>query len=183
MTTTAPLAPIQPLAARPIDRLRCAGAVLLVAATAGCTSLVPSAFPPGTSIAQVRGAWVQPTGAYAMADGGTRLEYARGEFGRETVMLDFDAGGRLVASTQVLTPAVFATIKPGFSAEQVRRTIGRPARVINVGWQQHAQVWNYRYAGGADCVWFQVSIADATGRVTETGEGYDPACDGRRGRD
>ena len=56
--------------------------------------------------------------------------------------------------------------------------IGHPVSVFPIGWQK-LQVWNYRFGGlEGDCVLFQVSFADATGRVTETGQGMDPACDG-----
>ena len=155
-------------------------ALLGTAALTGCAALSPGAFPPGTPIAQVRQIWVSPTGEYALPGGGTRLEYARGSFGRATDMLDFDAGGRLVASQQVLTEANFATIAAGMTSQEVRMRLGRPAQVFNVGWQR-LQVWNYRFAGG-DCVWYQVSIANDTSRVTESGIGTDPACGGPNDR-
>jgi hypothetical protein len=151
-------------------------ALTLAALIGGCASIAPGMAPLGTPIAQVRQAWVSPTGEYPLPGGGTRLEFSQGSFGRQTHMLDFDAKGVLVASEQVLTEDNFATIVPGMASREVRMRLGRPAQVFNVGWQ-NLQVWNYRYAGG-DCVWFQVSIGNADARVTETGTGYDPACDG-----
>ena len=152
---------------------RCALAFATIAACA-CTSLAPGALPVGSSISEARASFGGPTGEYPLAGGGTRLEFARGSFGKQTYMLDFDADGRLVASQQVLTEANFATIAPGLSAQEVRMRLGRPANVFNVGWQR-LQVWNYRYWPG-DCVWYQVSINEA-GRVTEAAYGSDPACD------
>ena len=151
------------------------------AALAGCAILTSRGLPAGTPIAQVRQSGLAPTGEYALPGGGTRLEFARGSFGRETYMLDFDAQGRLLTSTQVLTEANFATIEPGMSGRDVRMRLGRPAHVFNVGWQ-NLQVWNYRFFGG-DCVWFQVSIGHADQRVTQAGIGYDPACDGPASRE
>ena len=153
----------------------------LTAALAGCAVLTPGGLPAGTPIAQVRQSWLAPSGEYALPGGGTRLEYARGSFGRETYMLDFDAKGSLLTSQQVLTEANFATIEPGMSSQDVRMRLGRPAHVFNVGWQK-LQVWNYRFFGG-DCVWFQVSISNADQRVTQAGIGYDPACDGPSSRE
>ncbi len=153
---------------------RCALVFAAIAACA-CTSMAPGAFPPGTSISEARGAFGGPTGEYALPGGGTRLEFARGSFGRQTYMLDFDAAGHLVTSQQVLTEANFATIAPGLTAEEVRMRLGRPAHVFYVGWQK-LTVWNYRFWPG-DCVWYQVSIGEA-GRVTESNYGTDPACDG-----
>ena len=148
----------------------------LAAATAvlgACTSLAPGALPPGTSISQARASFLGPTGEYPLPGGGTRLEFARGAHGKQTYMLDFDAGGSLVASEQVLTEQNFATIVPGLLAKEVRMRLGRPAEVFNVPWQR-LQVWNYRYYPG-DCVWYQISISEV-GRVTESNYGTDPAC-------
>jgi hypothetical protein len=152
-----------------------------IAGLAGCTIYTSRGLPAGTPIAQVRQSALAPTGEYALPGGGTRLEFARGSFGRETYMLDFDAQGRLLTSTQVLTEANFATIEPGMSSQDVRMRLGRPAHVFNVGWQ-NLQVWNYRFSGG-DCVWFQVSIGHADQRVAQAGIGRDPACDGPASRE
>ena len=158
---------------------RCAFASATLVAAA-CTSLAPGALQPGASIADARASFGGPTGEYPLGGGGTRLEFARGAFGKQTYMLDFDAAGRLVASRQVLTEANFATIVPDLPAAEVRMRLGRPAQVFYVPWQK-VQVWNYRYQP-ADCVWYQVSIGEA-GRVTEANYGTDPACDGPGARD
>lgn len=145
-------------------------------ALCGCASLVPWSLPPGTPIAQVRGATFAPAGEYRLPDGGTRLEFAQGSFGKEKYMMDFDSKGLLVASTQVLTAENLARITPGATQADVLMQIGRPVHVINVQ-RQKLHVWNYRFAGG-DCVWYQVSISDETLRVIEASESSDPACDG-----
>jgi hypothetical protein len=153
-----------------VTRAACAAALC-----AGCSAIAPGALPPGTPIEQARGVLGGVTGEYRLADGGTRLEFARGSNGRQTWMLDFDASGRLVRSEQVLDEAHFATVTPGLSSEEVLRRIGRPAETFPVGWQRLV-VWNYRWWQG-DCVWYQVSISRDTDRVTEAGYGSDPACD------
>jgi hypothetical protein len=149
-----------------------AGAALL----GGCASFAPEFVPLGSSIDQARRLVVKPNAEYALPKGGTRLEFARGAFGKETYMLDFDAGGTLVAKQQVLTEENFATITPGLSSQEVRLRLGRPADVFGVPYQK-LHVWNYRYIAG-DCRWFQVSLRDADQRVTEASLGPDPACDG-----
>jgi hypothetical protein len=158
-----------------------AGAVAATALLGGCAWLAPGGLPPGTPIAKARAALFGPNAEYALPGGGTRLEFDQGQYGRQTYMLDFDANGLLVASTQVLTEPNLATIAPGMPADEVRMRFGRPAWVFNVPWQK-LQIWNYRYVGG-DCVWYQVSISDATHRVTEAGNGPDPACDGPGDKD
>lgn len=145
------------------------------AALGGCAALAPAASPLGTPITDVRRSFAAPTGEYPLPNGGTRLEFAQGSFGKQTWMMDFDSKGSLVSKEQVLDEAHFARIKPGMAGSEVRMQLGRPAHVFAVQ-RQHLQVWNYRFFGG-DCIWFQVSVSDA-GPVTEAGIGTDPACDG-----
>ena len=161
-----------------LARSACGGlAVLLIASLTACAGLrPPGGLPVGTPIAEARQAFGGPSAEYPLADGGTRLEFRQGSFGRQTYMLDFDAGGRLVASHQVLTPANFAEIRPGMSQQDVLVRIGQPAYTFPVGWQ-NLQVWNYRFAGlEGDCVVLQVSISNATRTVTDTGPNTDPVC-------
>lgn len=164
---------------RPLRHVAPLGLALLCA-LAGCAT--PGSLPAGTTLDQARRGWIAPTGEYALPGGGTRLEFARGAFGKETTMLDFDANGTLVGSQQALTEQNFAHIVAGMPAAEVRMRLGRPAQVFAAGWQEKFHVWNYRFAGG-DCVWFQVSISDLAQRVTDAGMGRDPACDGRDSRE
>jgi hypothetical protein len=158
--------------------VRAVAAATLIGALAACAVIrAPASLPVGTPIAEARQAYGGASGEYALPDGGTRLEFRQGSFGRQTFMLDFDAGGRLVATHQVLNPATFATITQGMPQDQVLARIGRPAFVFPVGWQQ-LQVWNYRFGGmEGDCVVFQVSISNDTHTVSDAGPNTDPACD------
>ncbi len=159
---------------------RVCGVVTLVWALAGCGVFQsPASLPDGSSIDVARASFGGPGAEHALPGGATRLEYRRG---RDTYMLDFDAAGRFVGSRQVLNLPTFATIRPGMSEEDVLTRIGHPAFVFPVGWQQ-LRVWNYRFGGlEGDCFVFQVSIGNATHRVTETGQGADPACSADSGR-
>ncbi|MDQ6683518.1 MAG: hypothetical protein M3Z16_00180 [Pseudomonadota bacterium] len=70
------------------------------------------------------------------------------------------------------------SIRPGMTSDEVVVRIGRPTYRFPVGGQKQF-VWNYRFAPPeGDCFVFQVSFADATARVVETGQGYDRTCDG-----
>ncbi len=69
-------------------------------------------------------------------------------------------------------------VRPGMTMQEVKQRVGLPAYTFRVGWQR-LDVWNYRFARPeGDCTVFQISFAQASGRVTETGQGPDPACDG-----
>lgn len=149
--------------------------VLSASLLAGCVNMSsPTILAPGASAEAIRARLGEPTGRYAGTDGGQRLEYARGPYGRQTWMLDVDAQGRLLKATQVLTESTFATIKAGMTRDEVLKLIGRPGNVGYVGWQKQT-VWNYRY-DSPFCQWFQVGLSPA-GVVQDTGFGPDPLCD------
>ena len=174
MATSAPTRTASSLLARSAPAL--SAPALSILALCGCTVLAPASLPAGTPLAEARSRLVAPVAEYPLPGGGTRLEFAQGSHGREKHMLDFDAGGRLVTTRQVLTEAMLARLVPGTPRDAVLLQVGRPAATFAVPWQK-LQVWNYRFAG-ADCVWFQISISDETMRVTEASTGLDPACDG-----
>jgi hypothetical protein len=161
--------------------LRAAAVLLSGVALAGCGAMhAPGGLPLGTPIAEARQWFAGASGEYPLPGGATRLEFRQG---RQTYMLDFDASGHLVSTRQVLTPETFATITTGMAQDEVLARIGRPAFVTPIGWQQQ-QLWSYRFAGmEGDCVVFQVSIANATHTVSDTGPNMDPACGGRNSRD
>ncbi|HEY0817808.1 MAG TPA: hypothetical protein VGD46_03455 [Rhizobacter sp.] len=149
---------------------------VLLAALAGCISYGPQSLPTGATQADTVRRLGEPTARIPLPDGGTRVEYARGPFGRHTYMLDFDAGGRLQRWEQVLTEANFNTILPGMDARAVQALIGHSfeQRVVGVA-ERRQTVWAYRY-DSVFCQWFQVGI-DAQGKVMDTSYGPDPLCD------
>lgn len=148
-----------------------AGAVLLV----GCaSSSTPQGMPLGSTEAQVIARMGPPTGRYALADGGTRLEFARGPQGRATYMVDFNAAGASVEWDQVLTPQHFLSLDPSMSSEEVLMRIGHPGST-QVYPRQKLTVWNYRYPT-FDCLWYQVSIGD-DGKFIGAANTTDPECD------
>ena len=165
----------------PAQRLAPIAAFAALVWLAGCAALAPGGLPLGAPIAQARASLFGPTGEYALPGGGTRLEFAQGAFGKQTYMLDFDKSGVLIASQQVLTELNLATIEPGLPADELRRRFGRPAWVFGVR-QPRAHIWNYRFDGG-DCVWYQVSVDDASQTVIDASIGTDPACDGPNRRE
>ncbi len=131
----------------------------------------------GQSEADVQQRLGAPTSRYTLPGGGTRLEFARGPFGRETWMVDVDASGRATAVQQVLNEANFAAFQaraPGMPRDELLRTLGRPGERRHGGWQG-GEVWSWRYPTN-DCLWFQVSIGD-DGLVRDGAYGIDPRCD------
>ena len=135
--------------------------------------------PSGVAVGQTEGDVARsmgaPTGRYALPGGGTRLEYARGPYGRQTFMIDLDPTGRVAGWQQVLTEANFLRVTPGMSRQDLLLLLGRPGEVFAVPWQ-NGEVWNWRYATN-DCLWFQATVL-RTGEVKDAGHGIDPRCAG-----
>ena len=156
---------------RPIAFAACACAALL----AGCAGYSPAGVVVGQTEGEVVRAMGAPTGRYALPAGATRLEYARGPYGRVTYMVDLDAAGRVAGWQQVLTEANFLRVQPGLSRDELLLLLGRPGEVFGVPWQR-AVVWNWRYPTN-DCLWFQATLTLADGRVKDAGHGIDPRCD------
>src|SRR5688572_33443835 len=125
-------------------KLSRSSAVLVACAVSACTSYGPAALQQGADVQSVTASMGPPTAETALPDGGRRLEFARGPYGKHTYMLDFDAQGRLLQSSQVLTETTFASVQAGMTADQVRQTLGRPARVWGVRYHNQT-VWSYRY--------------------------------------
>jgi hypothetical protein len=150
------------------------GAVGAAMAAAGCAFMNPAALPAGSAEAEVTQKLGRPTGAYALPGGGKRVEYARGPYGKDTWMLDFDANGRLAKVSQVLTEANFNAIRPGMGRDEVLAAIGRPGETSRIAWQRQT-VWSYRYETPF-CQWFQIGL-DESGRVADSGYYPDPLCE------
>ena len=81
---------------------------------------------------------------------GERLQYGAQPYGRETWMVDLDAGGRVVQSRQVLTDGNFNRIEAGkWTRDDVEREFGRPAWIDSVSsWR--GGVMNYRWRDTAN---------------------------------
>ncbi len=66
--------------------------------------------------------WNEPGGAHT-------LEYNRQPAGQRNYMITIGADGKMSALRQVLTPDNFALITPGMQMQEVRRRLGKPAKV------------------------------------------------------
>jgi hypothetical protein len=162
---------------RSFNALSCC-TLLAAVLLAGCTT-PPSA---GSTRDEVLRAWGAPTARYALPQGGERLEYASGPYGRTTWMLDLDGGGRLVQSRQVLGEAEFARVQQSgeLTREELLRWIGTPGERRGIA-RPPAEVWSWRYPTN-DCLQFEATVS-ADGRVHGTGYGIDRRCDPPSDRD
>lgn len=136
--------------------------------------------PPGDLAGATRETIVArmgPPDVQRTVEGGTRLEYPRGPYGRHTYFVYLDADGRATRSEQVLTEARFNQITPGMTQDALLLALGRPSEVWRLG-RNWGTVWNYRYENNF-CLWFQIEVTQEQ-TVRSAGYGEPPECN-RRG--
>ena len=155
-------------------RLAAAVIATLALTLGACTGYGPGDVRSGQSADEVARSMGAPTARYPLAGGGTRLEFARGPYGKHTYMVDTDAAGRVTGWQQVLDEKAFNALPVGTPADEVLRTIGTPSERFAIP-RQRLDIWNYRYETPF-CIWFQVSVDQQDRRVRETGYGPDPHC-------
>lgn len=158
-----------------------AAAFVMAALLAGCDVQKIAELEVGvTTEADVRAKWGEPAAVYTEEDGTRVLEYPRQPAGQVNYMLAIGKDGKLVALRQVLKPANFAKIEPGWDKAQVRRLLGRAAKTQTFELKQE-EVWDWRFADGAENKVFSVSF-DLNGRVVSTSTTLDPRDAGQAGR-
>lgn len=145
----------------------------LAVVLSACTGYAPGKLAVGDSADEALRQLGSPTGRYALPQGATRLEFARGPFGKHTYMVDVDPQGRVSGWRQVLTENDFNAVVPGMAQDELLKRIGRPSERRSGGYQP-GEVWSYRYESPF-CQWFQVSVAN--GLVRDSGYGPDPVCE------
>ena len=120
--------------------------------------------------------WGNPTGKHTLPDGGRRLEYATGPYGRATWMLDLGPQGQVLRARQVLTDTELMVVQAALPipAASLLQWIGRPGERRHGG-RAGGEVWAWRYQTN-DCLWYLVSV-DAAGTAQNAAFLTDPRCD------
>lgn len=149
--------------------LWCLAVVSLLSACSGYA-------PPNEVVGATRDSIVArmgPPDVQRAVEGGTRLEFPRGPYGRHTYFVYLDANGRATRFEQVLTEARFNQINPGMTQEAVLLALGRPSEVWRLG-RNRGTVLNYRYENNF-CLWFQIEVTQEQ-TVRSAGYGEPPEC-------
>ena len=149
--------------------LWCLAVVSLLSACSGYA-------PPNEVVGATRDSIVArmgPPDVQRAVEGGTRLEFPRGPYGRHTYFVYLDANGRATRFEQVLTEARFNQINPGMTQDAVLLALGRPSEVWRLG-RNRGTVLNYRYENNF-CLWFQIEVTQEQ-TVRSAGYGEPPEC-------
>ena len=126
----------------------------IAAALAALTTLLPGCdqaalqdIRPGiTRAAEVQQRMGDPQYEFRNEDGGFTWEYSRQPAGVHCYMIRFGADKIVQSVDQVLTEANYARIQPGMDGDEVRRILGRPARVERFD-NLREEVWEWRIEG------------------------------------
>ncbi len=135
----------------------------------GCDSFNLKALQTGVSTAQtVRERLGPPTAEWPNADGSKTWEYPRGPAGFKCWMITLDARGILLRIDQTLTEDNFARVEKGWTFEQVRRLLGKPASEATFPLKPEI-VWEWRIEPtiSGNNAFFHVHF-NMSGRVTGT---------------
>lgn len=155
-----------------------AAAALSLLAITACDPQRISELQPGVSTeADVRDRFGAPENVWDEPGGARTFEYNRQPAGQVNYMITIGPDGRMTAVRQVLTPDNFARVAPGMRMDEVRRLLGKPAKVTpyelkNETWadwrflqgSNQAQVFTVVYGPG------QVVLRTQTGADTDSPE-------------
>lgn len=102
--------------------------------------------------ADVRARFGEPERIWAEPDGSRTFEYNRQPAGSRNYMITIGTDGRMSALRQVLAPHNFEKIRPGMDEEQVRRMLGKPAKITPYQLKQETD-WDWNYIDPPRATW------------------------------
>jgi hypothetical protein len=130
--------------------------------------------------ADVRAKFGEPEKVWDAPGGVRTFEYNRQPAGQRNYMITVGPDGRMNALRQVLTPANFAKVQPGMSVDDVRRLLGKPARVTPFELKQEVH-HDWRYLDSPNTAMVFTVIFSRDGRVLRTFSAPDPEANENRG--
>ena len=121
----------------------------------------------------VRAKFGEPERIWQEADGSHTLEYNRQPAGAKNYMITIGQDGKMSALRQVLTPQNFAKVQPGMMMEEVRKMLGKPARITPFE-RQGEVAYDWRYLESPNTHMVFTVFFDRDYRVLRTGSVVDP---------
>ena len=110
----------------------------------GCDNKAISELEEGVSTeADVRSRFGEPENVWDVPNGRV-LEFNRQPQGQKNYMITIGADGKMSALRQVLTPGNFARVQPGMAMEDLRKLLGKPAKVTPYALKRETE-WEWRW--------------------------------------
>ena len=151
-----------------------AGASALLLGLAGCDQQAIKELEEGVSTeADVRARFGEPEKIWDAPDGGRTFEYNRQPAGHRNYMITIGTDGKMSALRQVLTPQNFAKVQPGMMMEEVRKMLGKPARITPFELKGEV-AYDWRYLEPPNTHMVFTVFFDRDYRVLRTGSVVDP---------
>lgn len=156
--------------------------VLVLLALAACDPQRIAELEEGVSTeADVRARFGEPETVWDAGGGERIFEYNRQPAGHKNYMIAIGPDGRMTSLRQVLHPATFAKVRPGMTAQEVRRMLGKPMKTTPYALKNEI-AWDWRYLEPPNqslvfTVWFGPDE-----RVLRTGTGPDLEAPEHQGR-
>jgi hypothetical protein len=88
--------------------------------------------------------WDGPGTPAAAVTGSRVFEYNRQPAGQKNYMITIGPDGKMSALRQVLTPENFAKVQPGLMMEDLRKLLGKPAKVTPYALKRETE-WEWRW--------------------------------------
>jgi outer membrane protein assembly factor BamE (lipoprotein component of BamABCDE complex) len=156
-------------------RFSAAAAVLAAALLlAGCDPQRISELEEGVATeADVRATFGQPEQVWDGPGGARIFEYDRQPAGQKNYMITIGPDGRMTALRQVLHPGNFARVVPGMMMEDVRKLLGRPAKITPFPLKDET-AWDWRYLEPPGTAMVFTAWFDRDMRIVRTASTPDP---------
>ena len=151
-----------------------AGASALLLGLAGSDQQAIKELEEGVATeADVRARFGEPEKIWDAPDGGRTFEYNRQPAGHRNYMITIGTDGKMSALRQVLTPQNFAKVQPGMMMEEVRKMLGKPARITPFE-RQGEVAYDWRYLESPNTHMVFTVFFDRDYRVLRTDSVVDP---------
>jgi len=152
-----------------------------IALLTGCDPQKVSELEEGVSTEQdVRAKFGTPETIWPEANGDRTFEYPRQPAGHVNYMISIGSDGKMTSLRQVLHPSYFAKVAPGMTRDEVRRLLGKPAKVQAYKLQQE-EIWDWRFSDRATEIKVFSVTFDSAGAVKSTSVSLDPKEVGQHG--
>ena len=140
---------------------------------AACDSKNISELEEGVSTeADVRARFGQPENIWDGAGGARVFEYNRQPAGQKHYMITIGTDGKMSALRQVLTPENFAKVHPGMMMEDLRKMLGKPAKVTPYALRRETE-WEWRWVQPPNSPMVFTATLDDDQRVVRSGSSPD----------
>ena len=118
--------------------------------------------------ADVRAKFGQPENIWDAPGGGRVFEYNRQPAGQKNYMITIGSDGKMSALRQVLTPENFAKVPAGMAMEDLRKLLGKPAKVTPYRLKNETE-WEWRWVQPPNSPMVFTAVLNADQRVVRSG--------------